>query len=96
MKLRIPKIIKNKYLLIFILFLIWICFFDDKNIFFFQYSQQKELKKLKQLKAYYVKEIEKNHQYANELKNNMQVVEKLAREKYLFKKQHEDIYIIEK
>ena len=95
MKFKIPAFLKNTYFIIFILFIIWISLLDDKNIFFFQISKQKELNKLLQQKVYYLKEIENNKKSVNELKNNIHSVEKLAREKYLFKKENEDIYLIE-
>ena len=43
MKFKIPAFLKNTYFIIFILFIIWISLLDDKNIFFFQISKQKEL-----------------------------------------------------
>lgn len=95
MKFKLPSFLKNKYFLIFIFFIVWITLLDDKSIFFFQLAKQKELNKLIQQKAYYLKEIDNNKKSVNELKNNIHSVEKLAREKYLFKKENEDIYLIE-
>ena len=46
-------------------------------------------------KAYYEQEIEKTKKELNDLQNNPAAIEKYARERYLMKKEGEDIFIVE-
>ena len=91
---KILSILKNKYFIILTCFLIWIIFFDERSIITL-ISKQKELKKLQTSRNYYNHEININKKYIAELKTNPSFLEKLAREKYLFKRANEDIYLIE-
>jgi cell division protein DivIC len=92
---KIPSWLKNKYTLIIIFMLIWMTFFD-RNDFISQYSYRQELQKLENDKEYYQSEIEKNKKEAHELMSDPDNLEKFAREKYLMKKEDEDIFLIEK
>ena len=53
-----------------------------------------ELKELQVSKAWYQKEIAKESAEAEQLKTNPAVVEKYAREKYLMKRENEDIFVV--
>jgi cell division protein FtsB len=57
-------------------------------------EHRRELKELQESKAWYQKEIAKESTEAEELKTNPAVVEKYAREKYLMKRENEDIFIV--
>jgi cell division protein FtsB len=52
------------------------------------------LKDLEQSAAYYRQEIEKTKSELNQLKTDAATLEKYAREKYLMKRDNEDIFII--
>lgn len=86
------NLIKNKYFLTILGVLVWLLFFD-KNDFFTQYETVNKLKKLKKDQAYYIAEIENNKRELQELKTNKESLEKFAREKYLMKKDNEDIFV---
>ncbi len=90
---RIAPILKNKYLLTSIFFLIWIMFFDRNDIFS-QLSYRKELKKLEGDKAYYLQQIDQNKSDMKELMSDPEHLEKYAREHYMMKKDSEDIFLI--
>ncbi len=90
---RIPPLLRNKYVLTTLGFIIWLLFFDRHDIIS-QFKLRKELHKLEEEKAYYVKEIEKDSKNLNELLTNPKTLEKFAREKYLMKKDNEDIFVI--
>lgn len=85
--------LKNKYVLTMIAFLVWMTFFD-RNDFISQYSYRKQLSKLEDDKEYYFKQIEENKRYTYELKSDPANLEKFAREKYLMKKDNEEIFLI--
>lgn len=90
---HIPSWLKNKYLLTGVFFAVWMLFFDQKDILslFELKSKQNGLENsqahLKQLITDASKE-----QYL--LKTNVQGIEKYAREKYLMKKDNEDLFIV--
>lgn len=87
------KIISNKYLLIFILFLVWMVFFDT-NSFFIHQELNDDIKKLENNKTVYQEEIKNDKVFIEKMKDSNEI-EKFAREKYYLKKDNEDIYIIE-
>jgi cell division protein FtsB len=88
----ILKILKNKYFLVIVGLVIWLLYFDRNDVF-----TQKELidkcNKLKTERDYYIAEIEKSKHEIYELQNNMKSLETFAREKYLMKKDNEDVFV---
>lgn len=73
----------------------WIAFFD-KNDFMSQYELRKKLQQLRTEQQYYLDEIVKSKNDMNELRTNPSNLEKFAREKYLMKKDNEEIFVIVK
>jgi len=90
---HIPNWIKNKYLISFTIFSAIILFFD-KNDLFTQLSRRHELKALQQSKQYYTSNIEAERKELEQLKTNPAILEKYAREKYLMKRDNEELFII--
>ena len=86
-------IVKKRYLLTAVLFFVWISIFDS-NSWFIRLKLEENLEKLKTEKAFYQQKIKKDSIYLHELKTNRANLEKFAREKYLMKKDNEDIFII--
>ncbi len=86
---------KNKYLLTVIIFAVWMIAIDKNNMIA-QYKLINELSDLRDKKAYYISEIEKDKKATYELNTNMKTLEKFAREKYLLKRDNEDIFLIVK
>lgn len=78
----------------FLFIFIWVLFFDEMD-YFTQKERLNELAKLNQKKEYYVNEIATAKQELSDIKNSNEALEKFAREKYLMKKNGEDIFIIE-
>ena len=89
---KIFKLLTNKYIVILIAFLIWMFFFDANVQLNSEFK--KEIKELNTTINFYKKEIKKDKNTITELQDSLQL-EKFAREKYLMKKENEDIYIIE-
>jgi len=90
---RLPPILKNKFVLVTLALLIWVAFFDSNN-WIKQARLQSEIDDLKEQKEYYLKEIQKDSIALFDLTNNTETQEKFAREKYLMKKENEDIIVI--
>lgn len=86
------KWIKNKYLLTLIGLAVWLTFFD-KNDIFTQYELIQKCHKLEKDKDYYLSEIESNKTNLEELRTNKNSLETFSREKYLMKRENEDVYV---
>jgi len=93
LKINIPKLLKNKYALSAVAFLIWISFFDQNNLIT-QFQYQRELNKLEEEKEFYQEELKVIQEDLKELQSNPQTLEKFAREKYLMKKDDEELFVI--
>jgi cell division protein DivIC len=91
---RIPSWLTNKYLLTSVAFVLWITFFDDKDLLT-QRERNSELKEMQESKAYYLSEIAREKKALEELKSNPAAIERLAREKYLMKRDNEDLFLVE-
>lgn len=85
--------LKNKYVFTVLAFLVWMMFFDRNDVFM-QFSQRSKLSQMQQDKLYFKEEIEKNQKTMDDLMNNPEKLERFAREKYLMKKDDEDVYVI--
>jgi cell division protein FtsB len=92
---RLIDLFKNKFFLVAIAFLVWMIFFD-KNDLFSQYEYHQQVNRLKQERDFYKTETEKVSKDLDELTSNPQKLEKFAREKYLMKKDNEDVFVIVK
>jgi len=86
------KILKNKYFIVIVVLISWLLYFD-KNDVFTQYELVQKCNKLNTERDYYIAEIEKNKLEINELQNNSKSLETFAREKYLMKKDDEDVFV---
>jgi len=89
------ELLRNKYFLSVIAFVVWMLFFD-KNDILAQYEFKSQVNKLQEEKDFYVKEIETVKKDLNELNTNLNTAEKFAREKYFMKKDNEDVFVIVK
>ncbi|MFB9842553.1 FtsB family cell division protein [Mucilaginibacter ginsenosidivorans] len=92
---RLLHLLRNKYFVVSLAFLVWMVFFD-KNDLFSQYQYHQQLSKLKHERDFYQKETAKATQDLDELTSNKEKLEKFAREKYLMKKANEDVFVIVK
>jgi cell division protein DivIC len=85
----------NKYFISVLAVVIWVAFFD-KNDLMSQYQLRQKLGQLRTEQKYYLDEIAKSKNDMNELRTNPANLEKFAREKYLMKKDNEEIFVIVK
>lgn len=81
------------FTLLGIIFLLWMLFLDT-NSFFIHRELDQEIKELEAQKKEFLKEIEKDASAIEQLEN-LDSLEKFARENYLHKKEGEQIYLIE-
>ncbi|QJD98281.1 septum formation initiator family protein [Mucilaginibacter robiniae] len=92
---RVVDLLRNKYFLVTIAFMVWMLFFD-KNDLYSQYEHRQQLNKLIQERDFYQKETAQVSKDLDELTSNRAKLEKFAREKYLMKKPNEDVFVIVK
>ncbi len=76
-----------------VVFILWLSFFDQNN-WITQMQYQFELNKLENEREFYDEEIKKVSQDLKELRTNPKSMEKFAREKYLMKKDNEEIFVL--
>jgi len=91
---RTLSVFRNKFLLAATAFMVWMLFFDRNDVFT-QMQRRSELNELKQSKAYFEKQIAENKKFSKDLQFNASAIEKYAREKYLMKRDNEDLFIIQ-
>ena len=87
------QFLKNKYLITIFLFLIWILFIDEYNLIK-KKSIIEKTNHLEQRKDYLINEIKNDSINKVLLENDINEQERIAREKYLMKKDNEDIFIL--
>ena len=85
---------KSRYLLTAAGFGIWILFFDSRDLITSHFRERSELMKLEESKKYYEQQIAVTKQELEQLKTNPAVLERYAREKFLMKKENEDLFRI--
>ncbi|MCB0465517.1 MAG: septum formation initiator family protein [Aequorivita sp.] len=87
------RFISNKYVLILILFIVWMIFFDA-NSYLIHHELDNDINALEENAEFYQKEIDHDKDFIKKMEDSNEM-EKFAREKYYLKKENEDIYIIE-
>jgi len=90
---KIIGVLKNKYIITSVFLIVWVLFFD-KNDLRTLMKMKKEVSQLEEEKNYYTREIAKITFELSELTTNTPALEKFAREKYLMKKDNEDLFVI--
>ncbi len=86
-------VVRNKFFLASLFFVIWMAFFDPKdwsNIA----SKKNELRQLQQSEADLKKTIKETKAELKALTLNAESIEKYARENYMMKRDNEDIFIV--
>ncbi len=90
---KFKKTVRNKYFIASIFFVVWMGFFDPKDWSTIS-EKKKKLSELQKSETALNRQIAETRVELNQLKNSAETIEKYAREKYLMKKDNEDIFII--
>lgn len=75
-----------------LVFLVWMTFFDENN-FISLVENRMKLAELEDEKEHYVAEINESAEDLKLLQNDKELLEKFARERYLMKKENEEIFV---
>lgn len=90
---KLPKAFRNFYVIATAIFLTWMLLLDSNNLIA-RFQLSSKLSSLENEKEYYeekINEVQKDH---DELFGDRESIEKFAREKYLMKKESEDIFVV--
>lgn len=90
---QLPKLIRNPYLPVLVVFGVWMLFFDENNVVR-QYRKYAALSSLLEKKTYYKQQIAETNKELAELTTNPVTQEKFAREHFRMKRDNEDVFVI--
>lgn len=91
---KLPGFFRNFYFIATVVFLAWMLLLDSNNLIA-RYQLSAKLNALENEKEYYEEKIQEVEKDRDELFGDRESIEKFAREKYLMKKESEDIFVIE-
>jgi cell division protein FtsB len=91
---KIARFLGNKFFIATAVFLA-VMLFLDKNDLFTTLERKKELQNLEESRKHFKKELSDLQKIKSGLENDPAVIEKLAREKYLMKRDNEDLFLID-
>lgn len=89
----IPGWLKNKYFLTGTFFVIWMVFFDVRDLAS-DFGRRAKLNALQKTEHILNQQISDTRKELDLLKTSAQTIEKYAREKYMMKKDNEDLFIV--
>lgn len=90
---KLPKFTKSFFFIAGVLFIFWMLFLDSNDLYT-QYKLRNQLESLSREKEFYEEKILEVRQEREQLLTDTDALEKFAREKYLMKKESEDLYVI--
>jgi cell division protein DivIC len=93
LRIRRIKMLRNKYALAILLFLLWIVFFDENNLVA-HHRNKHRLKALKEQSVIYRERIEADKKKLEELRSGSKNLEKYAREQFNMTKPDEDLFLV--
>ncbi len=88
---QLPNGLKNRYLLVLLLFMLWMLFFDKASVLT-QVKLVKTVRNLQTDKVYYNQKLIEVQREKADIQNNP---EKFAREHYYMKAADEDVFVID-
>ncbi len=91
---RLPPALRNFYIVATVSFFVWMMFLDSNDLIS-RFKMSSKLRSLEREKGFYQEKISEVEKDRTELMTNKELLEKFAREKYLMKKESEDLFIIQ-
>ena len=89
----IPPILRNRYSVAALALIAWITIFD-RNDAWTTFKNRRELSRMRDQHEWYQAEIARTREQLHELSSNKRLLEKFARERYLMKRENEDIFVL--
>lgn len=91
-KRNIIRLLINRYFLIGVGFILLLVL--SENSIVYTYKLHKQLNEIKSRREFYLNEIKQDSINIIKLRTDMDAIEKFGREKYMMKKDNEDIFIV--
>jgi cell division protein DivIC len=91
---KLPPAFRNFYVVTGLLFFIWLLLLDSNDLIS-RFKMTAKVNSLENEKEFYLEKITEVEKDRKELLTNKELLEKFAREKYLMKKEKEDIFIVQ-
>ncbi len=91
--LRIPARFRNRYGLVAALMLAWITLFADNDIWTL-WKNHRALSAMRDQREWYDRELARTKEQLAEIASDKDLLEKFARERYLMKRDNEDIFVL--
>jgi len=91
---KLPPAFKNFYVITGLCFFVWMLLLDSNDLIS-RFKMTNKVRTLENEKEFYQEKIAEVEKDRKELMTNKELLEKFAREKYLMKKEKEDIFIIQ-
>lgn len=92
-RIKIPKILKNKYIITLAIFLLIILFLDENNLLITR-SLRRDVAQLNYTIDTLKQGIHDDSIQALRLKNDLDSIERYGRETYYMKRQNEDVFVV--
>ncbi len=90
---RIPKILRNRYALVFICFVLYITFIDTHDVIT-QFKHKYKLHQIEKEMEFLESSIKNARLQTEDLTTNKASLEKHAREQYRMKRENEEVFVI--
>ena len=90
---RVLKVVRNKYFIVTVFFVVWVLFIDTGNLFVWMGDMETVSSQERQIE-YYKEAISNTEERLKELESNKDSLEKFAREQYLFHEADEEVFVV--
>lgn len=90
---HIPGQLRNRYGIAMVGLIAWVLLFDQNDAWT-TFKNSRELSRMHEQKEWYNREIERTKEQLHELSSDKELLEKFARERYLMKRDNEDIFVL--
>lgn len=90
---KIPSWLRSKFLLTGIFFAAWMVFFAEKDIRSV-WARKEKLNELQKSEKHLLQQIQQARTEQAQLSTDVETIEKYAREKFLMKRDNEDLFIV--
>ena len=89
----IPKRLRSRYGAVVLGLIAWVALFD-RNDLWTTWKNHRELGRMHEQQEWYAQEILRTKEQLHELSSDTELLEKFARERYLMKRENEDIFVL--
>jgi cell division protein FtsB len=90
---RVPRPFRNRYALAVVVLIGWILFFDQYDAWT-TWKTYRELERKRDQQEWYRQEITQARERLHQLTSDKSLLEKFARERYLMKRDNEEIFVL--